>query len=97
MRVSGSRDDLGYANYRGPCNVYLDGVLQVCVLAADVEAGYVELVARDSSGIWLHQQGEIARETRRGAVRIEMMAAPAAEQSADAARVAAKRELRRFF
>lgn len=100
MRISARRDDPGYANFRGPCNVYLDGVLQLCVLAVDVEEGYVELIARDSSGIWLHNNGEFGKERKTGVVRIEPMgAAPAAspEPSAADVRVAAKRELRRFF
>lgn len=93
------RDDRGYENYRGPCRVFLDDVELADVIAVDAEVGYVVHYVRDPAGKLILDRDKIRSEVKTGAIRIELMGATPAntEQSADAARVAAKRELRRFF
>lgn len=101
MRISAESSDPGYVNYRGPCRVFLDDVELKDVMAVDIEEGYAEVCLRDRSGNAIAWGGEIFTERKFGVVRIEAMSrAPSVSTAAlspDAARVAAKRELRKFF
>ncbi|MBX9934545.1 MAG: hypothetical protein K2Y56_24020 [Methylobacterium sp.] len=77
MRVSVERTDPGFREAlttipaRERYTVFLDSVAQEAVITADEEAGLVICHERDGDGYWRHQDGEMIRIERRGAVRIE--------------------------
>lgn len=83
MRLSTDPNDPGYEAWcqarlgGGEIDVYLDDVLQLHCEMADDETGEVLRAKHDEGGDFYLEGDEIARETVRGVVRIEVTTPPA--------------------
>ena len=72
-----------------PIRVFLDDAEQSGVVIADVEQGYVTKYEMGDDGKYFVRDGRVARETKRGTVRIEEIPSVAAP------RIAARRAKQR--